>query len=281
MTQEAAVLSDVLGRVAVRIGAGHALRWIARAASAVGLVVLVWALGTMVIPIALPIREVAIAGTAALAIGGGLLVRLLRPSLLTAARITDHRLALADRLSTAVELLGQPERPRGLARLQIIDAVEVARRVVPRTAAPITVPRSALVAAGLVGVLVLWTQLFQGLTIPGLPAARNAAVIHYEGRTLSAIGRHLEAASRGQGLPETRRAAPNLIDLGQRLQAPRVTRPDATKPSDNCARRNRGSNDASAVRVSAELRGRRTRACPRPRRRMRAASSGRSRNCSP
>jgi hypothetical protein len=229
MTREAAILSDVLRRVALRIGLQASLRWIAAAASVLGLIVLAWALGTTVIPIALPLREVAIAGSGALAIGGGFLIWLLRPSLLAAARVADRRLGLADRLSTAVELLGRPTSPRGLARLQIADAAEVAQGVVPRSAAPVVLPRTAWVAVAIWAVVALWGQFFQGWTIPGFPAARNIAVIHHEGRTLSAVGRQLEAASRARGLPEARRAAPGLMDLGQRLQMQRVTRRDALR----------------------------------------------------
>ncbi len=229
MMREATILNDVLRRVAFRIGVEHAFRWTARAAAVVGLIVLAWALLTMALPLFLPLREVTIIGAAGLVIGAVLSFLLLRPSLLVAARVTDRKLGLADRLSTAVELLGRPLPPRGLIRLQIADAVVVAQGVVPRSAAPITLPREASVAAAIGVAVVLWVQFFQGWTIPGLPAARSVTVIHREGRTLTTIGRQLEAASRARGLPETRRAAPGVLDLGQRLAAPRVTRRDALR----------------------------------------------------
>jgi hypothetical protein len=229
MTREATILNELLRRVAFRIGVDTALRWVALAAAVLGLSVLGWALLTMVISVPLPLREVAVAAAGGLVIGTGLLAWLLRPSLFAAARVADRRLDLADRLSTATELLGRPETPRGLMRLQIADAVVVAQGVVPRAAAPITLPRKAWAAVAIAAVVALWAQVFQGWTIPGFPAARNVAVIHREGRTLTVIGRQLEAASRARGLPETRRAAPGLLDLGQRLQAPRVTRQDALR----------------------------------------------------
>jgi hypothetical protein len=229
MTSEAAILNDLLRRVAFRQGAARALRWIARAAAIAGLIVLSWALLTAVLPVFLPLREVVTAAGGGLVIGAVLLVLLLRPSRLTAARITDRRLGLADRLSTAVELLARPAAPRGLIRLQIADAVAAAQSVIPRSVAPITVPREALLAVIIAGAVVLWLQFFEGWTIPGFPAARNAAVIHREGRTLIAIGRQLETTSRARGLPETRRAAHGLLDLGRQLGAPRVMRRDALR----------------------------------------------------
>jgi hypothetical protein len=229
MTREAAILNDVLRRVAFRIGIDHAIRWTTRTAAIFGLIVLGWAFLTMIFPLSLPFREEAILGLGGLAIIAVLSALLRRPSPLATARITDHRLGLADRLSTAVELLGRPLPPRGLIRLQIADAVVVAQGVSPRSAAPISLPREAWAVAAIAVVVALWVQFFQGWTIPGLPAARNVAVIHREGRTLTAISRQLETTSRARGLPEARRAAPSLLDLGQRLQAPRVTRPDALR----------------------------------------------------
>ncbi len=229
MTREAAILHDLLRRVALRRGVDTAVRWIVRAAAVQGLAILAWALLTMVIPVPLPLREVAIAGVGGLVLTASLLVWLFRPSPLIAARLTDRRLGLADRLSTAAELLSHHGGPRGLARLQIADAVLVAQGVVPRSAAPVTFPRETWAVVAAAAMIVLWAQFLQGWTIPGLPAARNAVVIHREGRVLSAIGRQLEVASRAKGLPETRRAAPGLLDLGQRLQAPRVTRQDALR----------------------------------------------------
>lgn len=241
MTREATILDELLRRVAVRIGVDKALRWIALAAAVLGLIVLGWALLTMVIPVPLPLRDVAVAGLGGLALGAGLLAWLLRPSLLAAARITDRRLDLADRLGTAAELLGRPGIPRGLMRLQIADAIAVAQGVVPRAAAPIRLPKTAWAAVAVAAAVALWAQLFQGWTIPGFPAARNVAVIHREGRTLALIGRQLDAASRARGLPETRRAAPGLLDLGQRLQAPHVTRRDALRMLQDAGRQLRSA----------------------------------------
>jgi len=255
MKREAAILNDVLRRVAFRIGVEHAFRWNARAAAVLGLIVLGWALLTMVLPLSLPFREVTIFGLGGLVIIAVLSALLLRPSPLVAARITDRRLGLADRLSTAVELLGRPLPPRGLIRLQIADAVVVAQGVSPRSAAPITLPREAWAAVAIAVVVALWVQFFQGWTIPGLPAARSVAVIHREGRTLTTISRQLETTSRARGFPEARRAVPGLLDLGQRLQAPHVTRPDALRMLQDAGRQLQSAQSRVERRLGAGLQG--------------------------
>src|SRR5207302_1330340 len=143
---------------------------------------------------------------------------------------TDRRLGLADRLSTAVELLAAAPAaagPGGMARLQIADAAEVAQGIVPRAAAPVAVPKESwMIVACAVG-LVLWAQFLQGWTIPGWPAARTAAVIHSEGRALVTIARQLDAAAQTRGLPEARRTAPQLRDLGRRFLGARDARAPA------------------------------------------------------
>jgi len=227
MTRESRILQAVLRRVALRLGAGAAVRWLARGLAAAAGIVLGWALATMVVPVQLPLREVAVAGVVLALVSGPVLCWWLRPSLLGAARCADHRLGLADRLSTALETLAAPASPRGLGRLQVADAVEVAQGIAPRSAAPIGVPREAWAALALVGGVALWAQFLQGWTLPGLPAARQVAVIHKEGRTLVMVGQQLEAMGRARGFPETRRVAPGLRDLGRRLEGPRVTRPAA------------------------------------------------------
>src|SRR5579864_2990904 len=97
----------------------------------------------------------------------------------------------------------------------------------PRTAAPVPFPRGLWPAAACVGALLVWAHFLQGWSIPGWPAARNAVVIRSEGRALTAIARQLEAAARTQGLPEARRAAPDLQALGRQLSGPRVSRQSA------------------------------------------------------
>ncbi|TMI90657.1 MAG: hypothetical protein E6H00_06385 [Bacillati bacterium ANGP1] len=230
MTREAELLGRLLGRVQRRLAVDRALRWVARTAAVTAWSTLGWALATMAVPIRFPIRAVVAVEAAGLVAGLALLVRLRRPGMLAAARWTDRRLGLADRLSTAVELLAAAPAaagPGGMARLQIADAAEVAQGIVPRAAAPVAVPKESwMIVACAVG-LVLWAQFLQGWTIPGWPAARTAAVIHSEGRALVTIARQLDAAAQTRGLPEARRTAPQLRDLGRRFLGARISREEA------------------------------------------------------
>jgi hypothetical protein len=224
MTPETHVLHNVVRRVRRRLGLAAALWIVTRSSAAAALLILGWALVTMILPLPFPLG-----GVAAAAAGGALAALLglswgLRPSPLAAARVADHRLGLADRLSTALELLSAPSRGDGLACLQIADALKRAQGLAARDAAPIAVPREAWLTFGAGLAIVLWAHFLQGWPLPGLPAARTAAVIHAEGRTLMEIGRQLEGTARTQSLPEARRVAPRLQDLGRRLEGPRVSR---------------------------------------------------------
>ena len=224
MIPETQVLYDFVRRVRQRLGLAAALRTVARSSAGVALLILAWALTTMIVPLPFPLSAVAAA------VAGGVLAALLglswalRPSPLAAARVADGRFGLADRLSTALELLSAPSRGEGLARLQIADALEHAQGLAARDAAPIAVPREAWLAIGAGLAIVLWAHFLQGWSLPGLPAARTAAMIHAEGRALMEVGRQLESTARARSLPEARRVAPRLQDLGRRLQGPRVSR---------------------------------------------------------
>jgi len=224
MIPETQVLYDFVRRVRQRLGLAAALRTVARSSAGVALLILAWALTTMIVPLPFPLSAVAAA------VAGGVLAALLglswalRPSPLAAAKVADGRFGLADRLSTALELLSAPSRGEGLARLQIADALEHAQGLAARDAAPIAVPREAWLAIGAGLAIVLWAHFLQGWSLPGLPAARTAAMIHAEGRALMEVGRQLESTARARSLPEARRVAPRLQDLGRRLQGPRVSR---------------------------------------------------------
>ena len=224
MIPETQVLYDFVRRVRQRLGLAAALRTVARSSAGVALLILAWALTTMIVPLPFPLSAVAAA------VAGGVLAALLglswalRPSPLAAARVADVRFGLADRLSTALELLSARSRGEGLARLQIADALEHAQGLAARDAAPIAVPREAWLAIGAGLAIVLWAHFLQGWSLPGLPAARTAAMIHAEGRALMEVGRQLESTARARSLPEARRVAPRLQDLGRRLQGPRVSR---------------------------------------------------------
>lgn len=227
MTPEVRVLREVLGRVARRLGAEAAVRTLTRAAAAATTGLLVWALAALVVPVPFPLPAAAAGAVLVLAASSPVLVWRLRPSFAVAARAADRRLGLADRLGTAVDLLSRPGPIAGLGRLQISDAIEAARTVEARVVAPIRIPQEVWVAVAGCVLLALWAQFLQGWSLPGTPAARTLAVIHREGRALEAVGHRLDAVSRARGLPATRRAAPQLEELGRQLEAPRIGRQDA------------------------------------------------------
>jgi hypothetical protein len=217
-------LHSVLDRVALRLAVASAVRVLARIAALEAAALWVVALVTLVVPLAIPWRAIGAALGAGLAAALPVLLWRLRPSLRTAARVVDRRQALADRLGTAVDLLARREPLAGLARLQVADALERARAVVPRAAVPLRVPRDAWIAAAAAASFVLWAQFLAGLTLPGTPAARVAAVIHEEGGRVTDLGRRVDVAGRARGLPEARRIAPHLADVGRRLSDSPISR---------------------------------------------------------
>lgn len=220
-------LRDVLRRVALRLGLGITLRHVVRGALAASAALFLWALLEAVVPLPFPLVPLVWGLGSGLAAAIPILLWRLRPSASITARVVDRRLRLGDRLSTAVELLGGPRPPAGLARLQVADAVEAARGVRPREAAPVRIPPEAWKVAAVSGALVLWMYFLSGWSLPGTPASYGLAAIHREGRALVEVGRWLEAVGRLQGLPETRRAAPRILDLGRRLETARIARQDA------------------------------------------------------
>jgi hypothetical protein len=212
------LLRPVVRRLAITRAARLAVRGVIGAASAL----LLWGLVTTVVPAPFPLTQLALGSAAVLAIGTLAALRWSTPPALAAARVADRRAGLADRLGTAVDLLGRGGRPAGLSALQIRDALFSASRVDPRAVAPLRMPREGWVALGLCLALVVWAHVGAGLVIPGTPAGRMAAAIHREGRVLVDLGRRLNETGRSGRLPETLRAAPSVQEAGRRLEAPRV-----------------------------------------------------------
>ena len=224
---EARELERLLAPVARRLAAAAAGRWVARASAAAAAGLLAWALTTAVVPVPFPLLRLLPWVGAAVAAAGIIAARLCRPSLTVAARVADRRAALADRLGTAVDLLGRPQRPSGLARLQIRDALAAAAGLDARAVAPVRVPKETGLAAALCAALAAWAAFGAGLALPGTPAGRMAAAIHREGRVLVDIGRRLDETARAGRLPGALHSAPAVQDAGRRLEAPRVGYDDA------------------------------------------------------
>lgn len=248
-------LDRLLHAVTRRLGAAAAWRITARAAALAGAGLLTWALLGTVIPVRFPLRPLAAGLAAALVLLWPILAVLLRPSRLRAARIADRRAGLADRLGTAVELLAHPIPPSGLARLAVLDAIGMAGGVQAGAVAPVRMPREMGAAAAAAALLVLWAQFLSGWTIPGTPAGRAVVAIHGEGRTLVDLGRRLDEAARARGLPEARRAAPRMTELGHRLEASRISREDALGLLSRAARQLQIDQEQIGRRLDAALSG--------------------------
>ena len=221
------VLRALLRRIARRSGIAAAGTRTARAAAACGALLVLWALVTSVFPVPFPLPRLAAGAAAALALAFVVLSWRLRPSLAQAAQLADRRAGLADRLSTALELLGRSTPPLGLSRLQIANAMAVSHTVVPRAIVPLRIPREAALAAAACAALFAWAHFLAGWALPASPSARVAAVIRSEGQALAGAGRELQAAARSRGLPETRRMAPQVQALGQRLESSPTDRQQA------------------------------------------------------
>lgn len=150
------------------------------------------------------------------------LVRI-RVPLLAAARAADVRLGLADQLATAVDLLGRSrDRVSGLAALQVGQALEVARTADLRSVAPVRVPREWSPALAAWAVLVVWTGVG-----PAVFPAPGATAVRQEGHVLRQLGERLAERSRAAHLPETRRAAFDLLGTAARMERGGVSREQA------------------------------------------------------
>jgi len=227
VTRDVLELRWLLRGIAIRLGIAAASRVLSRAAAVAGGALLLWALLTAIVPVPFPLGPVAAALAGALVVAGFVLTWRLRPPLGIAAQIADRGAGLADRLSTAVELLARPAPLSGLARLQVADAVERSQGVAARAVAPLQVPGDAWIPAVMCVLLAGWAVFLAGWSLPATPAARTVAAIHREGESLLAIGRRLETVGRSGGLPEARRVAPLVQAFGRRLESPRIDREQA------------------------------------------------------
>ncbi len=222
--QDITDLYDVISRVGLRLGVGRVLRILTRTAIPAFAGVLLWALLGTVLPVPRPPRMLLWGLGAGLAGAFPLLLVWLRPPARIAAREIDRRLSLADRLSTAVELLDRAAPLAGLERLQVAQAVQVSRGVLPREVAPVRIPRDLWGALAILSAVLLSAHFPSGWALPGTPLARSGAVIHEEGQALVEVGRQLGALGRAHALPEARRAASRILELGRRLESPRLDR---------------------------------------------------------
>ena len=220
-------LTRIVGGAARRLRLDRALRVAVRAAVwTMTALVAISAAGVVVpVPVVSPWAGIVAAAAAALVAAG--VIFLTRADLIAAARILDRTLHLDERASTATELGLAPRALTSLGARVIADASARLRVVDLRQAIPLGLSRTVWWVPVLFALLVVWPVLVGGLALPGTPAHRAQQMIRREGLRLEQFAQTLQSRARAERLPLTRRTAPQLRDLGIRLQQERVDRASA------------------------------------------------------
>jgi len=170
----------------------------------------------------------AIAAAVVAALAAGALAALLRPvPRVDTARALDATLALEERVSTALEVLTGALPRSSLASRVVADAEHRLSALGVAAVTPLRVPRTLWWIAAFAVVLFVLTSWLHGVTIPGTPAHRTAEVIRKEGQRLEQFARTLQSRTRTDHMPATRHLAPQMRDLGSRLQRERLERAEA------------------------------------------------------
>lgn len=228
MTSQEQEIIRIARRAAARLTANRSVRAGARASAAVMAAILVAAFAGTVVPLAAVPVATALAAALAAGLVAAVVVAVMRPvDPLTAGRLIDLRLRLDERVSTAVEIALAPVPPSTIGARVLADATGRVDSHVLRQAAPVRLPRETWWTPLLAAFLLIWATWLHGLTIPGTPAHQTAEVIRQEGSRLEQFARSLQSRARTQHVPQTRRAAPQLKDLGVRLQQERIDRAEA------------------------------------------------------
>jgi hypothetical protein len=177
-----------------------------------------WHLLPKVLPLALVIPVLLLLG-----VGIGSLAALAHPvDAMAAARLTENRLGLKERLSSALEFERTGQTPRDpeaalLFRMQQEDAAACARGLQVADAVPLRLPweSKALIPAV---ILLLLALILPALPIFIPPAVRNErAIVQKSGEKLQRDARVIEKRADAQGLPQTKKAAQDLQKLGQKM----------------------------------------------------------------
>ncbi len=224
---EREVILEIVEQARRRIGARRAWLWGGRAVLAWSALVLLLVLARLIIPVTLPFLPLPIAGLAAGIIAVVILRTFWRVPPRLAAQIVDYRFALADRLTTAIEVITGAHRPTPLEDPLLADAAHTATGIDLRRGMPAGPGRLWLGALGLVIAAVLAISGLAGMALPGTPAHQIVQTIRREGRRLERSSENLEEQARLDRARITRRVAPEIRRLGERLQRERLERQDA------------------------------------------------------
>ncbi len=220
-------VTRIVGRAARRLRLDRALRMAVRAAVWMLIALVAATAAGTVVPVSAVSPWIAVMAALAAALVAAGVILLTRSDLVAAARTLDLVLHLDERASTAVELGLAARAPTALGPRVIADAAAHLHVVDLRQAIPLRFPKTTWWAPALVALLALWPALVGGLALPGTPAHRAQQVIRREGARLEQFAKTLQARARADRLPLTRRRAPQLRDLGVRLQQERVDRASA------------------------------------------------------
>jgi tetratricopeptide (TPR) repeat protein len=144
-----------------------------------------------------------------------------------AARWLDQKQRLKERLSTALELSSRPLDSRW-QQLVLADAQVAAAQVDPRRLLPLALPRVARGLAAVLAGIVALGLLPEYRSQAHVQQKKDAEVIKETGQQLSSlIKRSLE--QRKPTLETTRKSLDEVKELGDRLQAAKLTRDEALK----------------------------------------------------
>lgn len=224
---EREVILQIVEQARRRIGARRAWLWGGRLILVWSALALLLVLARLVIPVRLPFLPLPIAGLAAGIIAVAILQALWRVPPRLAAQIVDYRFALADRLTTAIEVITGVHRSTSLEDPLLADAAHAATAIDLRRGLPSGPGRLWLGALGLVLATVLAIYGLIGIALPGTPAHQIVQTIRREGRRLERSSENLEEQARLDRARITRRVAPEIRRLGERLQRERLERQDA------------------------------------------------------
>jgi hypothetical protein len=230
------VILEIVERARRRLGARRAWQWTGRVLLYWTALVLLLALARLVVPVTLPFVVLPAAGLAAAIIAVAALRAFWRLSPRLAAQIVDYRFALADRLTTSIEVITGVHRSTSLEHALLADTAHAALALDLRRGLPAGPGRNWLVALVLTVAALLAVYGLVGIALPGTPAHQIVQTIRREGRRLERSADNLEEQARLDRARITRRVAPDLRRLGERLQRDRLERQEALARIDALSR---------------------------------------------
>lgn len=233
---EREVILEVVERARRRLGSRRAWGWSGRALLYWAALALTAALARLIVPISAPLAALPLAGLAGALAAAAALRAFWRLPPHLAAQIVDYRFSLADRLTTAIEVMTGTHRATSLGHALLADAAQAAAGLDLRRGLPAGPGRQWLVGLGLIVAALAAIYGLVGVALPGTPAHQIVQTIRREGRRLERSAESLEEQARLDRARITRRIAPEVRRLGEQLQRERMERQDALARIDALSR---------------------------------------------